>query len=151
MSQDLQALLWSYAYVGACVLVGDVAARKGAPQEFSRKLIHASVGLWVFPALHLFEHRELAVMPSLMAAVANWIIHRKRLLRAVDTEPDNLGTVWYALTFSACLYLAWDRPAVAAGSVLAMIVGDALASLAYRRDRGHVAGEGRSRGAAEER
>lgn len=133
MSQDLQALLLSYAYVGVCVLAGEVAARRGAPREFSRKLIHVSVGLWLFPALQLFAHREWAVVPSLTAAVANWVIHRKRLLKAVETEPGNLGTVWYPLSFSACLYLAWDRPAVAAGSILAMVVGDALASLVGRR------------------
>ncbi|WP_224372865.1 DUF92 domain-containing protein [Hyalangium versicolor] len=133
MSQDLQALLLSYAYVGACVLVGEVAARRGVSREVSRKFIHVSVGLWIFGTLKLFEHRELAVMPSLTASVANWVIHRKRLLKAVDTEPDNLGTVWFALTFSACVWLAWDRPAVAAGAVLAMVVGDALASLVGRR------------------
>ncbi|MDY7232907.1 DUF92 domain-containing protein [Hyalangium rubrum] len=133
MSQDLQALLVSYAYVGACVLVGEVAARRGVSREFSRKLIHVSVGLWVFGALALFEHRELAVVPSLTAAVANWVIHRKRLLKAVETEPDNLGTVWFALSFSVCLWVAWDQPSVAAGSLLAMVVGDALASLVGRR------------------
>jgi len=133
MSQDFQALLLSYGYVGACVLVGEVAARRGASREFARKFIHVGVGLWIFGVLGLFEHRTLAVVPSLTAAVANWIIHRKRLLRAVETTPDNLGTVWFALSFSALVWLAWDRPAVAAGGVLAMAVGDALASLVGRR------------------
>lgn len=148
MSQDLKALLLSYAYVGACVLVGEVLARRGASREFSRKFIHVGVGLWIFASLELFEHREWAVVPSMTAAVANWVIHRKRLLKAVETEPDNLGTVWYALSFSACLWLAWDRPAVAVGSVLAMVVGDALASLVGRRFGRHryetLAGERKS-------
>jgi uncharacterized protein (TIGR00297 family) len=133
MSPDLQALLWSYAYVGACVGVGEGAARWGAPREFARKFIHVGVGLWVFGALALFEHREWAVIPSLSAAVGNWVIHRKRLLRAVEAPAENLGTVWFALSFSALVWFAWERPAVLAGGVLAMAVGDALASLVGRR------------------
>lgn len=133
MSQDLQALLLSYAYVGACVLVGETAARLGVARAFARKFIHVSVGLWIFGVLTLFEHRVLAMVPSLTAAVANGVIHRKRLLKAVEAAPDDLGTVWFALSFSACVGLAWDRPAVAAGGVLAMVVGDALASLVGQR------------------
>ncbi|WP_434379669.1 DUF92 domain-containing protein [Melittangium boletus] len=133
MTRDFQALLLSYAYVGVCVLGGEVAARRGAPREWARKFIHVGVGLWVFGALALFEHREWAVVPSLTAAVGNWFIHRQRLLRAVEAPADNLGTVWFALSFSAVLWFAWDRPAVAAGGVLAMAVGDALASLVGRR------------------
>ncbi|MET0402597.1 MAG: DUF92 domain-containing protein [Cystobacter sp.] len=133
MSQDFLALLLSYAYVGACVMVGEVAARRGAPREFARKFIHVGVGLWVFGALALFEHREWAVVPSLTAAVGNWVIHRKRLLRAVEAPQENLGTVWFALSFSVLIWFAWDRPAVMVGGVLSMAIGDALASLVGRR------------------
>ncbi|EPX65109.1 hypothetical protein D187_000534 [Cystobacter fuscus DSM 2262] len=133
MSQDLQALLLSYGYVGACVLVGEVAARRGVPRELARKFIHVGVGLWIFGILALFEHREWAVLPSLTAAVGNYVIHRKRLLQAVEAPADNLGTVWFALSFSALVWGAWDRPAVAVGGVLAMTIGDALASLVGRR------------------
>ncbi|QRK07540.1 DUF92 domain-containing protein [Archangium violaceum] len=133
MSQDMQALLWAYGYIGVCVLAGEGALRLGLSRELARKVIHVSVGFWILGALGLFENRALAVVPSLTAVVANWLIHRKRLLKSVETEPDNLGTVWFPVAFSALVWLAWDRPAVAAGGVMAMTVGDALASLVGRR------------------
>jgi uncharacterized protein (TIGR00297 family) len=133
MSQDVQALLWSYAYVGLCVAAGESSLRMGLSREFARKLIHVSVGFWIFGTLWLFQNPAWAVVPSLTAAVANWVIHRKRLLKSVETEPDNLGTVWFPLAFSALVWLAWDKPAAAAGGVMAMAVGDALASLVGMR------------------
>ena len=133
MSQDVQALLWSYGYVGVCVAAGELALRLGLSREMARKLIHVSVGFWIFGTLSLFESREWAVVPSLTAAVANGFIHRTRLLKSVEAEPDNLGTVWFPVSFSLLVWLAWDRPAVAAGGVMAMAVGDALASLVGRR------------------
>ncbi|QRN93736.1 DUF92 domain-containing protein [Archangium violaceum] len=133
MSQDIQALLWSYGYVGACVAAGESSLRLGLSRELARKIIHVSVGFWIFGTLWLFQNPALAVVPSLTAAVANWIIHRKRLLKSVETEPDNLGTVWFALAFSALVWLAWDKPVAAAGGVMAMTVGDALAALVGTR------------------
>ncbi|HYO51930.1 DUF92 domain-containing protein [Archangium sp.] len=133
MSQDVQALLWSYGYVGVCVVAGELTLRLGLSRELARKIIHVSVGFWIFGTLGLFENPALAVVPSLTAAVANWIIHRKRLLKSVEAEPGNLGTVWFPVAYSALVWLAWDKPAAAAGGVMAMAVGDALASLVGRR------------------
>ena len=133
MEQDIRALLVSFGYVGACVVVGEVAARRGVSRELARKFIHVSVGLWIFGTLGLFASRAWAVVPSLVAAVANAVIHRKRLLKSVEAEPENLGTVWFPVSYSVLVWTAWDRPVVAAGGVLAMAVGDALASLVGRR------------------
>ncbi|WNG58879.1 DUF92 domain-containing protein [Archangium gephyra] len=133
MSQDIQALFWSYGYVGVCVAAGELALRLGLSRELARKIIHVGVGFWIFGTLGLFESREFAVVPSATAAAANWYIHRKRLLKSVEAEPDNLGTVWFPVAYSVLVWLAWDRPAVAAGGVMAMAVGDAVASLVGRR------------------
>jgi uncharacterized protein (TIGR00297 family) len=133
MSQDVQALLWSYGYIGLCVAAGELALRLGLPRELARKLIHVSVGFWIFGSLLLFQNPVLAVVPSATAVVGNWLIHRKRLLKSVEAEADNLGTVWFPVSFSLLVWLAWDRPAAAAGGVMAMAVGDALASLVGRR------------------
>ncbi|MFY0568544.1 DUF92 domain-containing protein [Archangium lansingense] len=133
MSQDIQALFWSYGYVGFFVAAGELALRLGLSRELARKIIHVGVGFWIFGSLGLFENRALAVVPSATAAVANLYIHRKRLLKSVEAEPDNLGTFWFPVAFSMLVWLAWDKPAAAAGGVMAMAVGDALASLVGRR------------------
>ncbi len=133
MSQDVQALLWSYGYIGVCVVAGELALRAGLSRELARKLVHVSVGFWIFGTLLLFRNPALAVVPSVTAVAGNWLIHRKRLLKSVEAEPDNLGTVWFPVSFSLLVWLAWDKPAAAAGGVMAMAVGDALASLVGRR------------------
>jgi uncharacterized protein (TIGR00297 family) len=133
MSQDVQALLWAYGYIGVCVAVGEGAVRLGRSRELARKIIHVSVGFWIFGALLLFRNPALAMVPSMTAVLANGFIHRKRLLRSVEAEPDNLGTVWFPVSFSLLVWFAWDKPAAAAGGVMAMTVGDALASLVGRR------------------
>lgn len=133
MTQDVQALLWSYGYVGLCVAAGELALRLGASRELARKVIHVSVGLWVFGTLALFASPGWAVVTPATAVVGNWVIHRKRLLKSVETEPENLGTVWFPVSFSLLVWLAWDKPAALAGGIMAMTVGDALGSLVGRR------------------
>lgn len=129
MSQDAAALLWSNLYVGAVVALGEGSLRLGASKEVARKIIHVGVGLWIFGTLTLFTSPYLAVIPPLTAAAGNYVIHRRRLLRSVEAAPDNLGTVWFPISFSVLILAAWGHPDVIAGGIMAMTVGDALASL----------------------
>ncbi len=125
---DLWALVWSYLYVGATVVLGEGASRLGFSRDLSRKIIHVGVGLWIIGTVALFESRYLAAIPAGTSIIMNWIIHRKRLLKAVETAPENLGTVWFPLSFSLLILLAWDVKAAMVGGILAMTFGDALAS-----------------------
>lgn len=129
MSPDILALIYSFLYVGAVVIVGETASRLGLSREFARKIIHVGVGLWVFPTLALFDSRWLAAVPAITAAVGNYVIHRRQLLKSVEAEQDNLGTLWFPVSFALLILLAWDRPAAVAGGVAAMTFGDAAASL----------------------
>jgi uncharacterized protein (TIGR00297 family) len=138
MSGDVTALIWSFLYVGAIVVVGEGAQRLGLATEFARKIIHVGVGLWIFGTLALFQSPYMAVIPPLTAAAGNYVIHRKRLLRAVEAEPENLGTVWFPIAFSALILAFWDSPLAVSGGVMAMAIGDALASTVGLRWGRHV-------------
>jgi uncharacterized protein (TIGR00297 family) len=129
MSGNLMALVWSYLYVGAVVAAGEIARRLGLSREVSRKIIHVGVGLWIFGTLALFTSPWLAAIPPLTSAAGNWVIHRKRLLKATEDAPENLGTVWFPISFGILVLVAWGRPAAIAGGLMAMTIGDALASL----------------------
>ncbi|HYF91854.1 MAG TPA: DUF92 domain-containing protein [Symbiobacteriaceae bacterium] len=129
MHQDLMALLWSYLYVGAVVAVGEGGKRWGLSTEVARKIIHVGVGLWIFGTLALFTSPYMAAIPPATAALANWVIHRKRLLKATEAEPENLGTVWFPVSFALLILLAWNEPFAVAGGVMAMTIGDAVASI----------------------
>lgn len=129
MSQDLIGLFWSYLYVGAVVLLGEGGHRLGLPREIARKVIHVGVGFWVFGTVALFTSPWIAAIPPLTSALGNWVIHRRRLLRATEAPPENLGTVWYPIAFALLVIAAWDRPVALIGGVMAMTIGDALASV----------------------
>ncbi|MGE5673474.1 MAG: hypothetical protein ACM3XM_06255, partial [Mycobacterium leprae] len=119
MKQDSLALLWSYLYVGIVVAAGETARRVGVSREIARKIIHVGVGLWVFGTLALFRNPYLAIIPPLTAAAGNYVIHRKQLLDAVADEPENLGTIWFPISFALLILVAWHRPVAAAGGVMA--------------------------------
>ncbi len=128
-NQDLMALFWSFLYVGAVVAVGETARRLGLSREFSRKIIHVGVGLWIFGTVALFTNPYMAVIPPAAAAVGNWVIHRRQLLKSVEAEPENLGTVWFPISFAILILTLWEQPQALLGGVLAMTIGDAVASL----------------------
>lgn len=133
MTGDGMALIWSFLYVGAVVTIGEVGHRLGLPKESARKIIHVGVGFWIFGTVTLFTSPWMAAIAPLTSAVGNWVIHKKRLLRAVEAPPDNLGTVWYPIAFALLVLLAWDRPIAMVGGVMAMTIGDALASTIGQR------------------
>lgn len=125
---DLWALVLAFAYVGAVVAVGEGAHRMGLARPVARKVIHVGVGLWIIGTVLLFESRCLAAVPALVSVAANYVIHRRRLLGSVAAEAENLGTVWFPVSFALLVLLTWDEPAALVGGVLAMTFGDALAS-----------------------
>lgn len=129
MSQDGMALVWSYLYVGAVVALGELAQRAGFSTEVSRKVVHVGVGLWIFGTLALFESPGMAAIPPVTAAMGNYVVHRRRLLKSISAEPDNFGTVYFPIAFAVLIMTAWDSPAAVAGGVMAMTIGDAAASL----------------------
>ena len=133
MTRELWALLWSYLYVGAVVVLGETALRMGLSREFARKIIHVGVGLWIFGTLALFRNPYMAAIPPLTAALGNYVIHRKQLLKAVEGAPDNLGTVYFPISFAILTVLAWDTPQAVAGGVMAMTIGDAAAAMVGER------------------
>jgi len=130
---DLWAVLLAFAYVGGVVAVGEAGYRLGLPRPIARKIVHVGAGLWVIGTLLLFESRYLAAIPPAVSAFINWVVHRRRLLGSVEADADNLGTVWFAVSFALLVLLAWDEPVALAGGVLAMTLGDAMASTAGLR------------------
>ncbi len=125
---DLWAVLVAFAYVGAVVVVGEAGYRLGLPRPIARKVVHVGAGLWIIGTLLVFESRYLAAVPPAVSAAVNWFVHRRRLLGSVEADADNLGTVWFAVSFALLVLLAWEQPAAMLGGVLAMTLGDATAS-----------------------
>lgn len=129
----MTALLYSFLYVGLIVAIGEGARRLGLSRSLSRKIIHVGVGLWIWGTLALFDSPLLAAVPPLAATLGNAVIHRYQLLKSVEAAPENLGTIWFPISFAGLILLLGDKPHAVAAGIMAMTFGDALASLLGER------------------
>jgi phytol kinase len=135
MRSDWLALIVSYVYVFAVIGVGEGLRRwRGYSTEFTRKLIHISVGLWAFGTVLLFQHWYFAIVPPLTFVILNYISYRGGIFKSVETgEKGNLGTVYFPISFAIIICLFWDRPNLLVASLMPMTWGDALAAVLGRR------------------
>ena len=137
---DLLALLLSYGYAGGVALAGELLRRRGiASADTARKIVHVGIGLWVVPTVFLFSDWRAAIVPPLSFVVVNYVIHRFRLLPALDDDPANLGTVFFPISFAALLAIFFRPGAsdpesfIAVAGLLTMALGDAAAAVFGKR------------------
>lgn len=134
------ALLVSYAFVGALVFGVELLRRKrGLSAETARKILHVGVGIWVVPTVFLFSDWRVAAIPPLSFVVVNYLIHRFRLLSSLGSDPANLGTVFFPMSFAGLLAIFFrpgepdDLAFVAVAGLLAMTLGDTAAAVCGKR------------------
>jgi phytol kinase len=141
MKSDWRALIISYIYVFTVIGVGE-GLRKWLGQakpgtystEFTRKLIHISVGMWAFGTVLLFQRWYFAIIPPLSFVLLNYTSYRGEIFKSVETgEKGNLGTVYFPISFTVIICLFWERPNLLVASLMPMTWGDALAAILGRR------------------
>ena len=137
---DLFAMAISTVYVLSVLGLAEFARRRGMPRTNTRKIVHVGIGTWVIPTFLLFDHRLWAVIPPACFVVVNALSFRFHLIRSVEGETANVGTILYPISVAAALGLFWTHPwpAVGAAAILVMAWGDAAASLIGRRHGRHV-------------
>ncbi len=132
---DLRGILLSFAFVLAMLLLADILRRHfHVPVTATRKVVHVAVGMWIFPTLFLFEHWGWALLPPLAFVLLNALSLRFHLFAAIEVAERTPGTVLFPLSFALLLGIFWPmgRPEVAAGGIMAMTWGDAMASIVGR-------------------
>lgn len=132
----------SGAYVVAVLVVANVAARRGASEEATRKLVHIALGgWWVIASFFFTSTLWAAALPVLFIGV-NAYAYRKRSLSfmARDEEHDTPGTVYYACSLAvlALFSFAIDAPYIGALGVFCMAFGDGFAAVFGARYGRHV-------------
>lgn len=132
---DGLALLISFGYVFATLALAEGIRRwRGYGVEFTRKVIHIGVGMWVFGTIVLFQHWQMAVIPPLAFVVLNYLSYRFKLLKAMETGgTGSLGTVYFPIAFAALIALFWSRPVLLATSLMPMTWGDAMGAIVGTR------------------
>lgn len=134
---DVWALVASFTYVFSIVGAAEwIRRRLSWGVDFTRKVVHVGVGLWILPTLWLFEDWRWAIVPPLTFILLNVLSYRHSLVGAMeDRSANNLGTILFPVAFAGVI--AWLWPAgrfdVIAGSILVLAIGDAAAALVGRR------------------
>lgn len=133
---DMIGLALSYAYAfGMLFGVEAIGKRLKWPQTLTRKIIHIGAGMWIWGILGLFDHWYYGIIPFGTFILLNYVFYRRQAFDAMDTAESTPGTVYFAISITILFVLLWrtggpmDRVPIAAAAVMAMTVGDALASI----------------------
>jgi phytol kinase len=137
MSGDLSALVLSYLYVTAIVGLAELIRRRaGFSVDFTRKVVHVGVGVWIVPTLLLFDDWRWAIVPPATFVALNLLSYRKSLVGAMEeADKSNLGTILFPIAFIVLIAWLWPmgRFDAIAGGILVLALGDAAAALVGRR------------------
>ena len=135
MTRDWIALVASFVSVFAAIGIAESLRKwRGYSVEFTRKFIHVAVGMWAYGTVLLFEHRTFAIIPPLSFVAINGFSYWQGTFKAMETgEKENLGTIYFPISFAALIWLLWGRPHLVVASLMPMTWGDALAAVLGRR------------------
>lgn len=141
---DVIGLILSYLYAfGLLFIVEAIGKRFKWPQAFTRKVIHIGAGMWIWGILALFDTWTIGIIPFATFIVLNYVFYRFQIFKAMDAVDSSPGTVYFAISITALFGLLWrtggtlDRVPIAAAAVMAMTVGDGLASIVGQRYGAH--------------
>jgi len=133
-AKDLIFLIVVTIGTGAVVVLGEILHRKtNVTAENARKIIHLSTGNFILLVPILFDHRLYAIIAPLIFAIVNFMICPlspiKRFRIKAYSKGNNLGTVYYPISLSFLLLLAFDHPIVMNVAFLPLVWGDGLGAI----------------------
>lgn len=139
MISDPLALGLAFAYVSVILGLGEGLRRGlGLSVEFTRKFVHVGVGMIAFALVVLFREWYFAIIPPLIFIAVNYISYRRQMFRGMETgEKNQLGTVYFPISFCILIPLLWSRPALLVASLMPLTWGDAFAAVLGRRFGAH--------------
>lgn len=147
---DPLAIAIAFAYVFAILAIAELLRKVfKLPVEFTRKVVHISVGMWAWGTVALFDSKWMAIVTPAVFVVLNYVSYRRGLFLAMESnDRGNLGTVYFPIAFVAVILLTWDvsKPMLVA-ALMPMTWGDAFAAIigkAFGRRRYSVAGSTRT-------
>jgi len=99
--------------------------------EVTRKVIHISVGVAVFPAPLIFSSSIPVIAVAIFFIVVNFLSLRVKLFKGMDSVArQTYGTVYYPLAFLILVISFWrNYPALISISMVILAIGDAVAAI----------------------
>ena len=132
-SKDAIAIAISIAYCTAVIGAGELIRKlRGYGDEFTRKLVHIAIGVWIIPTLFLFTKWYWAAALPALAIIGNVLSYRLNILRGIErSDKGDFGTIFFPVSFVICIaaFFGTKHPEAAAAGIMAMALGDAAAAI----------------------
>ncbi len=108
MDRNVLGVIVGFAFVFLMIFIATIIQKTfKLSNEFSRKIIHISVGNWVFLALYYFTKWEYAIIGPVVFIFLNYLSYRTKLFAAMELEEKNLGTVYYSISLTILTLLTF--------------------------------------------
>ncbi len=126
------------AGLGGLIGIGELVRKlfRWSP-EFTRKLVHVSVGILIFFTPDIFSAALPAILLAFIFITVNFLAIRLGLLKGMHgVNRPTYGTVYYPLAFLILVIVFWYRsPAIISLSILVLALGDAAAAIVGETSR----------------
>jgi len=133
MSQNLVGIIVSFTFIFIMIIISTVIQKLfKLSNDFSRKIIHVTVGNWVFIALYYFESWHYAIIMPVAFILINYLSYRFTIIKAMELEEKNPGTIYYVISLAICTVLTYSQPQLLILpflGIMAMTWGDGLAAV----------------------
>ncbi|NOZ62633.1 MAG: hypothetical protein GXO74_13260 [Calditrichaeota bacterium] len=133
MDRNVIGVIVGFAFVFLMIFVATVIQKIfKLSNDFSRKIIHISVGNWLFFALYYFTKWEYAIIGPVVFIFLNYLSYRTNLFAAMELKEKNPGTVYYAISLTICTLLTFVPSPIRYLpflGILAMTWGDGFAAV----------------------
>jgi len=127
------ALVVSYLFVFSVIILATVLQKVlKLSNNFSRKLIHVGVGNWVVVAVFLFDNLWPVIIPPATFILLNYLSYRFSLVKAMELEGKNPGTIYYAVSLTILTWLTFYATPLKVMPYVGMITmtwGDGMAAV----------------------
>lgn len=132
---DFYAIIVSFVFIFSVLGIAETLRKQlHYTPDFTRKVVHVSVGMWSLGTVLLFQNRWMAIVPPLVFVVLNYISYRQDMFKAMENDDkSNMGTVYFPLAFAIIILIFWDTPDKVVAALMPMTWGDAMAAVLGKR------------------
>ncbi len=132
---DWLAILISFLFIFAALGIAEVLRKmRGYSPDFTRKVVHVTVGMWAVGTVFLFQNRWMAIVPPVVFIGLNYLSYRQDTFKAIESDDkSNLGAVFFPLAFAVIVLLFWGTPNRLVAALMPLTWGDAAAAVLGRR------------------
>ncbi len=132
---DFYAIIISFVFIFGVLGIAETLRKQlHYTPDFTRKVVHVSVGMWSLGTVLLFQNRWMAIVPPLVFVVLNYISYRQDMFKAMENaDKSNMGTVYFPLAFAIIILIFWNTPDKVVAALMPMTWGDAMAAVLGKR------------------